>query len=268
MIDLELPTVLVTEVLRTLDAPAARPSIRQLNRLIAAYARRVPWESASRIARRQHVAATRECPRWPAEFWSSALARGTGGTCFESNLAFRSLLSALGYSSVMTINDMGETRACHSALIVTLGGVRYLVDVGIPLHVAVRIDERISRRTGPFHTYSVCPDGPRRYQIERSRHPMRNIYTLFDQPVAEHDYTQATIDDYGEQGLFLNRVVLTKIIDNAVWRFSSSETPYRLECFTRAGKGEQPLPDDCAAMLAQHFGMAVGIIRDALAAVA
>jgi arylamine N-acetyltransferase len=268
MIDLELPTTLVTDVLRALDAPVARPSIRHLNRLIAAYARRVPWESASRIARRQQVPATQECPRWPAEFWASTLAWGTGGTCFESNLAFRSLLSALGYHSVLTINDMREMRSCHSALIVTLDSVRYLVDVGIPLHVAARIGEHVSRRAGPFHIYSVRPDGPHRFQIERSHHPLRNIYTLLDQPVAEHDYTQAVIDDYGEQGLFLNRVVITKIVGGAVWRFSSSETPYRLECFTRAGKQEQPLPNDCAEILAQHFGMAVGIIRDALAVVA
>ena len=242
------------------------PTLRRLNRLISAYVRAVPWESAFRIARRTVTEPTTACGRWPAEFWRDAIERGGGGTCFESNYAFLSLLHALGYNGYLTINDMGSQCACHTAIIVTIDSAKYLVDVGIPIHCAVPLNpQATTRRRSAFHTYIARPAGEQRYEVERTHHPKRNIYTLLDQPIPLAAYELAVEQDYGPNGLFLDRVVITKIIDDVIWRFNSAEQPYTLESFDMAGaKQAMPLPHEPAATLAAHFGMDEAIIAQAL----
>jgi arylamine N-acetyltransferase len=90
---------LTTRILEYLGCEKEAPSIRYLNQLIQAYICHVPWESVSRIVKRHTTADTTRCPRWPEEFWHEALSFGTGGTCFECNLAFYTLLATLGFSS-------------------------------------------------------------------------------------------------------------------------------------------------------------------------
>ncbi len=87
---------LTHDVLAFLKVSPASPTRALLDSLIAAYGRAVPWESASRIARRSQRSTSSDCPRLSEEFWNEAMRFGTGGTCFESNYAFMALLGSLG----------------------------------------------------------------------------------------------------------------------------------------------------------------------------
>lgn len=254
------------EVLKFLEVAAGQPDTGLLDRLIRAYVRKVPWESAFRIAKRAMTSDLSLCPRWPGEFWRDAMVSGGGGTCFESNYAFFHLLQKLGYSGYLTVNDMGEQRGCHSAIILSLGGQKVLVDVGIPLQAALNIDPGgAARRKTWLHTYTIRPDGAGRYQVLRSNHPKPNIYTLLDTPVAEAAYRQVVGQDYGEAGLFLDRVILVKVIGERLWRFNSAETPYRLESFTRYDRQELPIsPGEETKRLAERFHMDEGKLGTAL----
>jgi arylamine N-acetyltransferase len=257
-------------VLQHLGCTAARPDVATLNRVIDAYVRRVPWESAFRITKRNLTAGTAQCPRWPEEFWEDAIHRGGGGTCFESNYAFLSLLRALGYEGYLTINNMGDTVGCHTAIILRIDGTTRVVDVGIPLHRSILYHaERVTRQSTPFHTYILRPDGEQRFQVERTRHPKRNIFTLLDVPVEDAAYRRATTNDYGPQGLFLDRVIINKVIGNQFMRFSSSERPWSIERFNvRGEKSEVVLAEDTAAeQLAAVFAMDRAIIQHALTVV-
>lgn len=266
---LQLDAAHARAILDFLGCPATRPTLRNLNRLIDAYTHRVPWESAFRIVKRHTTPDTVACPRWPEEFWRDALTRGGGGTCFESNYAFWSLLDCLGYRGYLTINDMGQQRACHTAVVVQLDDASYLVDVGIPLHRALRLHTaHTARRRTAFHTYLAQPFAPQRYAIERTRHPKRNIYTLLDTPITLAAYRTALTQDYEPSGLFLDRVIITKIIGGVIWRFSSAEQPFALESFDTAGrKHVQPLSGQPAAALAAHFGMDAHVVAAALSIV-
>lgn len=239
-----------------------------LDRIVSAYARRVPWESASRIVRRAETRETSDCPRWPGEFWSQALQSGSGGTCFESNYAFFALLRTLGYQGYLTINDMGEQRACHTALVIMLSGESWLADVGMPLYTTLRIDpERPIVRDSPFQRYTLRPLRPACFEVRRAPHPKPVAYTLIDEPVDEADYCVATTADYGPEGLFLDRVILNKVVDGQVWRFASSDVPWRMETFQNGHKVEMPLEGDVAEALASRFGMDAGLLEKALALV-
>lgn len=257
---------LMKEVLDYLDCPIKAPSLRYLNRLIQAYIHKVPWESVSRIVKRHITLRTKDCPRWPEEFWQDAIRYGLGGTCFESSLAFYSLLMELGYEGYLTVNDMGETRACHAAIVLLLNRQKYLVDVTIPVDYAVQINpNKTIRRQTAFHDFIIRPIKNNRYEVERSHHPHRNAFTLIDVPISLGEYQTIVENDYTESGFFLKSVAVVKIISAKTWRFSSDHQPYKLESFNRAGKRETFVrPEMLSYVLAGLFQMPEDKISAAL----
>lgn len=265
-VDTRLNPTLAGQVLDYLGLRRALPTLGFLDLLIQRYTASVPWESAFRIAKRSRTALLEDCPRWPEEFWQDALARGGGGTCFESNYAFISLLRALGFAGYLTINDMEETTGCHTAIILTLQGKLWLVDAGYPLYTTMPLESSTSRRHCRFHTYTLTPNGDNRYQVKRDKHPQLYAFTLVNQPVDEVTYRSATTANYDTQGFFLDRVIITKVIDHQVWRFNSGERPFHLEAFENGARTDYPLQDNPAVEVAEHFGMNLDIVRMALRA--
>jgi arylamine N-acetyltransferase len=259
---------LTRDVLNHLGMTAAPPTLPLLDALIAAYIRTVPWESAFRIAKRARTENTADCPRWPEAFWQDAIERGGGGTCFESNYAFFRLLLALGYEGYLTVNNMETKVGCHTAMVLTIDGQPWLADVGLPLFSPIPLDANApTQRTNPLVSYHVRPDGESRYQIERNPHPSPYAFTLIDRPIDDEDYRAATTGDYGPGGLFLNRVIVNKIINERIWRFNSADAPLRLESFENGERTDHTITGDAAQVVGEHFGMDVETVRAALAAV-
>ncbi len=259
-----LDAALTRDVLVHLGVAPAALTTDLLDELMTAYTRVVPWESASRIARRAETAAIGDCPRWPEEFWRQTFQYGTGGTCFESNYAFFSLLRALGYDGYLTINNMGETIGCHTAMVILLDGQRWLVDVGMPIYLPLPFGPASAepRRT-PFQTYTVRPDGPGRYQVERAPHPHPNCFTLYDRPIPDATYRAATTADYAPTGYFNDRVIATKVNGEEIWRFNGIIPPL-MESFVYGGRADRPLAGDYANAVAARFGIDAAIVRTAL----
>lgn len=258
----------VTSVLHYLGVDENPPTLSALDALLSAYTRRVPWESISRIARKARSFA--DAPLMPSAFWASALAYGTGGTCYESNYAFLTLLRALGYDGYLTINNMNEKIGCHSAIMITLDGISYLVDVGMPFPVAIPVrPNQPTSRLGEFHTHLITPQGADVYLIERDNHPSRYCYHLVNQPIAENDYQQILINDYGDGGLFLDRAIIVKVIQNRIWRFDSASRPFQIEIFTpfSADKAFHFLGKDIDSAVdgvAYYYGISAEYVRLAL----
>lgn len=261
-----LSSDLTDRVLVYLGCLQKQPSVRYLNHIIQSYIRHVPWESVSRILKRHTTVRTSECPRWPEEFWSEALSSGMGGTCFENNLAFFSLLTTLGFEGYLTINNMLDRQACHTAIVISWQGQKYLVDVAIPVYCALLIHrDKVTRRSSLFHQYTIRPSAKNVFEVERSHHPKRNIFTLLDHPIPLPEYRAAVERDYEATGYFLDRVIIVKIIGNRLWRFSSGEKPYRLEGFDKVSKQEKQLePESLPPVLAKQFGMSEAKIAAAL----
>jgi arylamine N-acetyltransferase len=267
MLQQNLNHELATDILEYLDLPRRVPTLGFLNQLIHAYIRKVPWESVSRIIKRRVTSETRDCPRLPEEFWSNAMQYGFGGTCFESSLAFYSLLMALGYEGYLTVNDMGESRGCHAAIIILLHGQKFLVDITIPVHAAVRIDpQRIVRRRTLLFDYKIRPIAENKYEVERSYRPSKNLFTLIDIPISLSDYLAIVEDDYTEaNGRFLKSVVMVKVVNEQGERFFSDQKPYKLESFDRAGRTEKLIEADVLPYtLAELFQIPEGSIQTAL----
>ncbi len=264
-----LSSDLASRVLAYLGVERSTPDLALLDTLVAAYTRTVPWESASRIVRRARVANTADCPRWPEEFWQMAMRHGTGGTCFESNYAFFSLLRALGYDGYLTINDMGQTIGCHTAIVVALAAERWLVDAGFPVHTPLPLhSDKLSERACSLLSYSARPLWMDHYQIERAPHPKPVCFTLVNTPVAEADYRAATTADYRhEMGLFLHEVIVNKVLGDRIWRFTNREKPSQMEYFENGCRVEVPIEGDVVEAVARRFGIDAEIIGEAMARV-
>lgn len=255
---------LAAKVLAYLDVEPATPGVELLDNLLAAYTRKVPWESAFRIARRASAADLQACPRWPALFWRDAMERGGGGTCFESNYAFFSLLRRLGFDGYLTINNMGDTIGCHTAIVLYIDGEKWLADVGMPLYTALRLREsEPTQRVSFAHTYQVVADGARRFRVLRDNHPKEECFKLVDEAVSDWMYRQATTQDYDNSGYFLDRLIITKVVDGLQWRFNSAERPLRLESFEAGERADHPLGEDVVNTLAEHFTMDAGVLARA-----
>ncbi|MCU0496879.1 MAG: arylamine N-acetyltransferase [Anaerolineae bacterium] len=260
-------TMHLESILAFLGVSQTEPDLRLLDRLIAAYARKIPWESASRIVRKAQVARLEDRPRWPDEFWQQAFQFGTGGTCFESNYAFWHVLDALGYQGYLTINDMGAQVGCHTAIIVQFEDHKRLVDVGIPIYASLPVDHETETSTqNPLQTYTVQPLVNDHYLIKRAPHPNPIIYTLIDRPIEHAAYRAATIADYDQYGLFLDKVILTKVIHERIWRFSSLE-PDHLQMFDRGERINISIDGSLGTVISNRFTISSSILMQALALV-
>lgn len=260
-----LPDSLCRRILNRLGLPAEAPSdLGRLQALIAGYTRTVPWESASRIVRRAAYEDSADCALLGEAFWKSHFEHGTGGTCYESNYAFFGLLRRLGYAGYLTINDMGAAVGCHSAIVLLLGGQKWLVDVGLPVHAALPLrDDGETTVENAIMDYTVEPLGARRYAIWRELKPRSSAFQLNDRAVADADYRAIAIHDYRQAGgQFLNEIVIQKVVDERLWRFHSDVQPLCLQEFVDGERRDHNVGDDPAAELAGKFGIA----REALAA--
>lgn len=264
-----LSSELKTAVLTHLHLAPAVPDHAFLDALLNAYVRTVPWETVFRIVKRGKTAVSDDCPRWPAEFWRDTMERGGGGTCFESNYAFFSLLLALGFDGYLTINNMGESQGCHTAIILFLDGQKWLVDVGIPLYapIAINPDDVVEKVTA-FMRYTVVPEENGRYEISQYPHPKPYVFTLIDQPVTDAAYRAATTADYGADGLFLDKIIVNKIVDERMWRFNSTIIPTCFESFADGVRFEEMIEGDVETAVSQQFGMDKTAVKTALKAIA
>lgn len=264
-----LPAGLTQRVLRHFGLPTnLSPELVSLRRLLERHTRTVPWESASRIARRAVHAEAADCMLLGEAFWESHFRQGSGGTCYESNYAFFALLRRIGFEGYLTINDMGSAIGCHSAIVLLLQGRKLLVDVGFPLHAILPLrDGQESSAESPFMRYTSKALAESRYEIWRDVPRPERVFTLNDVAVGEASYRATTLHDYRHDGgQFLKEVVIHKVIDEQLWRFNSDERPLRLQQFVKGERHDHVLGDDPAGEVAAKFGMARDVVAEALRA--
>ncbi len=119
----------VERYLVLLGVDRARPSLAHLTGLVRAQFRAVPFENVTSLLRR---VAHLDGPVPPVDLdamlatWEQG--RG-GGVCYEISAMFGRLLLALGYEARQVLAQISFPDG-HQAIVVTLDGDRYLVDVG------------------------------------------------------------------------------------------------------------------------------------------
>lgn len=262
-------TLPLDAILTHLDVPRQPPNAAALDMLLAAWAARIPWESASRIASHQDAGAPADFARLPERFFADALRFGTGGTCFESNLALRALLDALGFDTTLHFCDMrGATVNPHCAAIVSLDGARYLADVGYPVAGLLRLDPAAAtERETPSYLFRAIPQEGERWQVRRiARNGYEDqAFVLKGEPVGREVFFARLLRDHEPDGLFLDEVIVSRTGPDGMLRYSEG-----LGLVRRTPDGEFALPlsqDETADLprtLARLFAFDEGILRRAL----
>lgn len=252
-------------ILQHLKIRKADPARLYLQELIAAYCRTVPWESVSRIVKKARTTNPENCFRGEEEFWLSAFENGTGGTCYESNWAFFHLLKALGYEGYLTINAVRDKSSNHAAIVVLIDGCKYIADVGYPMYSLVGFAENRTVCTNTeSYTYAAKPISPVEYVIEDTLHPKPYLFHLTDVPVSSQQYLKIATDDYGDAGLFLDRIIVRKVIDNVPVRFDSEDLPYNIHTIQAGNRQRNYIAQqDCIVSLNRHFNINSTLIKQA-----
>ena len=256
---------MTNNILQHLRIKQHRPSLEYLQELITAYCTIVPWESVSKIVKKAMCENPEDCLRLENEFWTQSFKYGTGGTCYESNWAFYKLLKSLGFDSYLTINKIVDKSSVHSAIVVTIKKSKYIVDIGYPLYAPIPIVENgINYAKYQFMEYRSSYIGLNEYLIENFPHPKPYLYHLTDIPVRESDYLNISIADYCETGLFLDRIIIRKIIDNTPTRFDSEDLPYNIHQLQNGTKTKNNLREEnLINSLSNFFNLNSDIIRQA-----
>ena len=261
----------VESILTHLNLPLQPPpTAATLDALLAAWAARIPWESASRIAYHQDAGTPDDYAGPPERFFADALRLGTGGTCFESNLALRALLDALGFEVTLHFCDMrSATVNPHCATIVPLDGALYLADVGYPVAGALRLDPTApTERETPSYLFRAIPQGDGRWQVRRmARNGFDDqAFVLKGEPVDMEQFLARLLRDHEPDGLFLDEVILSHTGPDGMLRYSEG-----LGLVRRTADGEERVAlsaaesADLPRALARLFAFDEGMLRRALA---
>jgi arylamine N-acetyltransferase len=243
------------------------PSLDALTRLVRAQVLTVPFENVTALLRR------RDHPDGPVppmdldhllDTWER---RAGGGICFELAAMFARLLASLGYDSYVMLAQVSLPNG-HQAIHVTLGGKRYLVDLGTggPIFQPIPLDDL------PFeiHHHGVgyrfrWGDGPHQLLREALIDGDWRIscrYTM--RPAADEDRDRGYQSHHVVNASWVTgTLTMTRSTTDAVYALKDAT----LTSYTAAGKRVETIadPSSYARLAAEGYGLPRLPIHEALA---
>jgi N-hydroxyarylamine O-acetyltransferase len=259
-----LPQQLVQRYLDLLRLSPTPPSLESLKALTSAHLTRIPFENISKLYRRKHFGLT----GLPAlEMYLDGIERyHFGGTCYANNYFLFQLLLTLGYQVRLCGADMSAPDV-HLAIIATIDGREYLVDVGY----AAPFFEPIPRNLP--HDYEVAL-GRERFVL-RPQDPLDNSrlnmyregrldhgYLLKPQPRTIDDFNGVICESMKPEATFMNAVLLVRqwpgrsVVIHNLTLIESEGAHY--------SKRQLASRDELIAEIQRRFEIPADIVREAL----
>jgi len=143
--------------------PEGDPDLDMLRGIISCYAN-IPYENLTKIIRKFTAGSPGERLRSPIEVVSGYIENHTGGTCFSLTFCLGSILAKTGYRCYPVMADMKRPNV-HCALVVEIGGLKYLVDPGYLLGEPVELSGAPVRLTTSFGNVELRPRGATHYDL-------------------------------------------------------------------------------------------------------
>jgi arylamine N-acetyltransferase len=253
---------------------APRRDLRTLGEVAGRFAE-LPWENLTKFLKKhaprpgseQRGGITGCSPghrllRRSAEVLQDHARLGAGGTCFSLTNALRRIVTDLGYGARPVMADMRHGANLHCALLVAVGGRRYLLDPGYLVAEPVPLDEarpvRLHRAGSELEYRPVGEGGEFELHTRNERGEDRLRYRLRTVPVTEEAFVRhwiASFDSNGMNGLHLNRI-------GVEGRLSAHDLNLRID--TGRQKRNLKLRDGYAEKVAEHFRIDRELARAAL----
>lgn len=255
-------------VLNHLKVKPEKPSLALLDRLVKAWSERIPWESASRIARHRDAGEPADYAWLPETYFDNAVKCGTGGTCFESNLAFHSLLEYLGFTVTLHFCDMeDEIDNPHCTTVVHLDGEKYLGDVGFPVPAALLLSPtKTTTVQTAVYIFQATPIDEDCWEIKRISGDYESVvFWVKGEAIPLDKFHARLLQDHEPDGLFLREVIIQKIIDGEMVRYSDDKGLIRRQVgVAKEYELSTAQKDSLEATLSSIFDMDQHIIQKAL----
>jgi arylamine N-acetyltransferase len=174
-------------------------------------------------------------------------------------------LQHLGFDGYLTINKIIDKSSVHSAIVILIGDRKYIVDIGYPTYAPIEVSEKaVTVSDNSPIRYRCTPASPKEYIIENFPHPKPYLYHFTDNPVNPGEYLEMAGKDYGEGGLFSDRIIIRKMINKVPTRFDSEDIPYNIHTLQNGEKLKTLIKEeDLVTRLSDHFKMNPKIISQA-----
>lgn len=193
-IKLAAPATYSREVLRFLESFSFDGASDDLQKIaqLSAYFARLPFENISKLLKTEKALNGVEF-RFPDEILEDHLQWHLGGTCYSLTYFLIGILETYGYSAEPLLCHMNWRENAHTAVVVTLGEQRYLVDPGYLLHQPIPLRHETVRRTrrameGLELVYKEAEDHYALFTFRNGHYTRR--YWFCDRPVDLIEYAQ------------------------------------------------------------------------------
>jgi arylamine N-acetyltransferase len=248
-----------------------------LRLMIAAYSN-LPYENLTKIIRKHKARSPEERLRGPVEVVSGFVERHTGGTCFSLTYCLGSMLSSAGFRCYPVMADMRRPNI-HCALVVEMGGKRYLVDPGYLVGEPVELSGFPVQVSTTFGTVELRPRRNDSYDlftleggwdelsgigpgegasIEAPRAGERKWrYTVRAASVSHADFMKYWQDSFALP--MMNNLLLTRLTSEGHLYVKN----HHLRVRTRAGKTNENIRAGLEARIASEFGIPPDVTAEA-----
>jgi arylamine N-acetyltransferase len=236
------PREWVDRYLALLGVGHPKPSLDALTSLIRAQFRAVPFENVTSLLRRIAHPDAPVPPVDPESLLASWEAGRGGGVCYEISTMFDRLLQALGYEARQVLAQISFPDG-HQAIIVTLAGARYLVDVGTgsPIFRPITLEGTVELHHAGL-SYRFGPaDEPGYWQQDRLIEGEWTRFTLYDlgEPTEERRIAAYQRHHTFGESWVVDSLRMVRCEDAAVYSVTGNE----LTSFTPHGKRTDRLTD-------------------------
>jgi arylamine N-acetyltransferase len=189
-----------------------RPAGLNLLKTILVSFSRFPYENISKIIKYRRHFGKAERIRLPCEVMEDHAAHRLGGTCFSLTYFLQTILSQQGFDCYPVMADMRWGENVHCALVVTVDGVKYLVDPGYLLSEPMALDSQKPRMYAtPFSGVEMVFDAEGGkydlYTFDGTEKKWR--YRFWDRPVSAEEFYGHWLSSFGwnsMHGLCLTRI--------------------------------------------------------------
>jgi len=234
-----------------------------LKKILAGFSN-LPYENLSKIIKfHRHGAHEAERLRLPEEVIEDHLQSHLGGTCFSLTFFLQAILLHHGFPCYIVMADMKAGRNIHCAMVVMLGGVKYLVDPGYLLRQPLALDPNRPRLYHTEFTGVELRFNPAHNAYEVftfNRQEMKWRYRFVDRPTPSQEFLQHWQASFHRNSM--NALCLT--------RATAEELIYIRRDFMRItnleGKRNVSIKGKYHATIQQAFGIAPEYVEQALSA--
>jgi arylamine N-acetyltransferase len=253
----------VNRYLSLIGVEKEAPGLGPLRWLVRAHVQNVPFENSASLLRR-HETGSGPVPVIDHEaLLAEWEARRAGGVCFEHTEMFGRLLAELGYTVTPIAGEISFPGS-HQAIVVDLGGARWLVDVGngAPFFEPIPLDRPLEiHRLGLGYRFAVDPADPGVWIQERAVEGSWKAYCRYIlRPQSPQDRDVAYQRHHQPRDTWVtNSIVLIRSREEEVLVFRNMD----LHRYTTRGKLSSRVEDpEGWARLPEALGLLAFPVRD------